>query len=184
MLGFSPCGTFLKSKTDFSRNLFSRGGLPRPVPNSHLDREFQVAERRQLIRSQRGKHLVGVPEKVAGRIAANSYFSKMLPYQSFVSINPPRTASVMLSKVPIRKYSAKRSFKSGKRAIDLPVRIRPIREGDWTKIAVRTRKRSSHPIYKPAFLTCSAVSPGLSMPAAKLRVRYRMKYPPTKTTAT
>jgi hypothetical protein len=60
----------------------------------------------------------------------------------------------------MRKYSANPSFNSGNLAIDFPVRISPTMEGDRTNIAVTTRNRSNQPMYIPAFLTCSAVSPG------------------------
>ena len=57
---------------------------------------------------------------------------------------PPITAIETLIKVPIRKYSAKRaSFSSGKRAIDLPVRITPTIAGDWPAIAVMIKNLST-----------------------------------------
>lgn len=52
-----------------------------------------------------------------------------VPYQSFARTSPPITASPMLRRVPMRKYSANRSLSSGNLAIDFPVRISPTIEG-------------------------------------------------------
>ena len=58
------------------------------------------------------------------------YFSKMLPYHKWAKMRPPTTASAKLSRVPIKKYSAKRGFNSGNLAIDFPVRMSPTMDGD------------------------------------------------------
>jgi|SRR5579864_4655322 len=58
------------------------------------------------------------------------YFKDIVPYHSFANTSPPKTASPTLRRVPIRKYSANRSFNSGNLAIDFPVRISPTIEGD------------------------------------------------------
>ena len=58
------------------------------------------------------------------------HFKDMVPYQSFARTRPPRTASPILRRVPMRKYSANLSFNSGNLAIDFPVRISPTIDGD------------------------------------------------------
>ena len=59
------------------------------------------------------------------------HFNDIVPYESFANTNPPSTAIPMLSKVPIKKYSANRcSFNSGNLAIDFPAKISPTIEGD------------------------------------------------------
>jgi hypothetical protein len=58
------------------------------------------------------------------------HFRLIVPYQSFARTSPPITASPMLSRVPMRKYSANLSFSSGNLAIDFPVRISPTIDGD------------------------------------------------------
>jgi len=58
------------------------------------------------------------------------YFKDIVPYHNFANTSPPKTASPILRRVPIRKYSANRSFNSGNLAIDFPVRISPTIEGD------------------------------------------------------
>jgi hypothetical protein len=45
------------------------------------------------------------------------HFKDIVPYQGFARTSPPRTASPILRRVPMRKYSANRSFNSGNLAI-------------------------------------------------------------------
>jgi hypothetical protein len=80
------------------------------------------------------------------------HFKDIVPYHNFANTSPPTTASPILRRVPIRKYSANLSFSSGNLAIDFPVRISPTIEGDCTKMAVTTRNRSNHPMYIPRVL--------------------------------
>src|ERR1035438_1788255 len=70
----------------------------------------------------------GFPNTRMGEDRDHSRF--IVPYQSFARTSPPITASPMLRRVPMRKYSANLSFSSGNLAIDFPVRISPTIDGD------------------------------------------------------
>src|ERR1700687_3004683 len=82
----------------------------------------QLKEIRRRLLSWFSQHAVGIEDR--------DHFKDIVSYQSFARRSPPRTASPILRRVPMRKYSANRSFNSGNLAIDFPVRISPTIDGD------------------------------------------------------
>src|SRR5215472_415452 len=102
-----------------------------------------------------GKYTVRAARKfLRDRDARGRHYPEMWnwPKTNFARMAPPRTAIEKLRSVPIRKYSAKCSdLNSGYRAIALAARMRPAVPGDCSSRAVRSKKRSSQPMYRPAF---------------------------------
>src|SRR5260370_39046113 len=91
----------------------------------------QLKEIRRRLLSWFSQHANGIEDR--------DHFKDIVPDQSFARSSPPRTASPILRRVPMSKYSANRSFNSGNLAIDFPVRISPTSDGHRTNIAVTTR---------------------------------------------